>query len=165
MSNDAEQSPRPRRSALYMPGANVRTMEKARTLDADVLILDLEDAVSPDTKGQARSQVADAVRQGGYGRREAVVRINALSTPWGQDDLSAVATLGANAVLIPKVESRAQVDEVASFLETAGAPADLRIWAMIETPLAVMKLGEIASAHPRLEVLVMGVGFPSSCHF
>ena len=156
MTNETVLNVRPRRSALYMPGANVRAMEKARALAADVLILDLEDAVAPDAKGQARAQVAAAVRLGGYGRREVVVRINALATPWGRDDLSMIAPLDVHAVLMPKVESGAQVRELAHLLEDLGAPKALRIWAMIETPLAVVQLNEIATADPRLEVLVMG---------
>src|SRR5258706_5748750 len=147
---------RPRRSALYMPGANARALDKARTLPADVLILDLEDAVSPDAKSQAREQVAAAVRQGGYGNRELVVRINGLATPWGRDDLAAVASAGADAVLLPKVEHPAQVIEAARSLDQAGAPPELPIWIMVETPLAFLRMDTIASAHPQLKVIVAG---------
>jgi len=143
---------RPRRSVLYMPGANVRALEKARTLAADTLILDLEDAVAPEAKTLARSQVVAAVRQGGYGRREVVVRINGLDTPWGSDDLKAVADLTVDAVLVPKVESAEQVAEVNAALGGGGLP----IWIMVETPLAVLALDRIVSASPQVPVLVMG---------
>ena len=147
-------TPRPRRSALYMPGANARALDKARGLDADVLILDLEDAVAPDAKPQARAQVAAALRAGGYGRRECVARINALDTPWGLDDARALAAAGADAVLLPKVESPAQLDAGAG-IDAAGAPADLPLWAMCETPLGFLRLDAIAG-HPRLAALVVG---------
>lgn len=148
-------TPRPRRSALYMPGANARALDKARGLDADVLILDLEDAVAPDAKPQARAQVAAALQAGGYGRRECVARINALDTPWGLDDARALAAAGADAVLLPKVESPAQLDALARALDAAGAPADLPLWAMCETPLGFLRLDAIAG-HPRLAALVVG---------
>lgn len=145
---------RPRRSALYMPGANARALEKARTLDADVLILDLEDAVAPDAKALARRQVADALGAP-FGRREVVVRINGLDTPWGADDLAAVTGRGAHAILLPKVESAQQIEALAARLQAAG-DAQARIWAMIETPRGVLRLAEIAGAHPLLAALVVG---------
>ena len=114
---------RPRRSVLYMPGANARALDKARTLHADALILHLEDAVAPDAKAQAREQVAAALRAGGYGRRECVVRINALDTAWGHDDVRAIAPAGADAVLLPKVQSAAELAALAQALDAAGAPA------------------------------------------
>lgn len=147
---------RPRRSVLYMPGANARALDKARTLDADALILDLEDAVAPDAKDQAREQVANALREGGYGRRECVVRVNALDTPWGLDDVRAVAQAGAHAVLLPKVESPAQLAALAQALDAAGAPADLPLWAMAETPLGFLRMDAIAGGHPRLAAIVVG---------
>ena len=146
---------RPRRSVLYMPGANTRALEKAKTLAADSLILDLEDAVAPDAKVTARANILAALDVG-FGYREAVVRINGLNTPWGMDDLKAFANSTADAIVLPKVESAAQIQEVAALLEKAGARSDLTIWAMIETPMAIFKLPEIASAHPKLEALVLG---------
>ncbi|KXJ63430.1 malyl-CoA thiolesterase [Achromobacter xylosoxidans] len=147
---------RPRRSILYMPGANARALDKARTLDADTLILDLEDAVAPDAKAQARTQVAAALREGGYGRRECIVRVNALDTPWGLDDVRAIAQAGADAVLLPKVESPAQLAALAQALDAAGAPAGLPLWAMAETPLGFLRLDAIAGGHARLAAIVVG---------
>lgn len=147
---------RPRRSVLYMPGANARALDKARTLPADALILDLEDAVAPDAKDLARRQVMEAVAQGGYGWREIVVRMNGLDTPWGLDDLNAIATSGAAAILVPKVETARQVHEVEALLDKAGAPKDLAIWCMMETPKAVLNALEISGATPRLTTIVMG---------
>jgi len=147
---------RPRRSVLYMPGANARALDKARSLDADVLILDLEDAVAPDAKAQARAQVASALRAGGYGRRECVVRVNALDTPWGLDDVRAIAQAGADAVLLPKVQSAAELDALARALDAAGAPTNLPLWAMAETPLGFLRLDAIACGHQRLAAIVVG---------
>jgi len=139
-----------------MPGANARALDKARSLDADALILDLEDAVAPDAKAQAREQVADALRTGGYGRRECIVRINALDTPWGLQDVQAIARCGADAVLLPKVQSAEQLAALAQALDAAGAPADLPLWAMAETPLGFLRLDVIAGGHPRLAAIVVG---------
>lgn len=147
---------RPRRSVLYMPGANARALDKARGLDADALVLDLEDAVAPEAKAQARAQVAAALKQGGYGRRECIVRINALDTPWGHDDVVAIAQAGADAVLLPKVQSAAQLAALAQALDAAGAPPDLPLWAMAETPLGFLRLDAIAGGHPRLAAIVVG---------
>lgn len=147
---------RPRRSVLYMPGANARALEKARTLPADALILDLEDSVAPDAKALARQQVVAALRQGGYRHRELIVRINALATPWGPDDLAAIAASGADAVLVPKVQSRDDVLGIVQALQEAGAPPGLPVWAMAETPLAFLRLDEIAGAHPHLQMIVVG---------
>lgn len=147
---------RPRRSVLYMPGANARALDKARTLDADALILDLEDAVAPDAKAQARTQVAAALREGGYGRRECIVRVNALDTPLGLDDVRAIAQAGADAVLLPKVESPDQLAALAQALDAAGAPAGLPLWAMAETPLGFLRLDAIAGGHARLAAIVVG---------
>lgn len=146
---------RPRRSVLYMPGANTRALEKAKTLSADSLILDLEDAVAPDAKVAARANIYDALETG-FGYREAVVRINGLNTPWGMEDLKAFANSKADAIVLPKVESASQIQEVATLLEKMNAKSNLTIWAMIETPMAIFKLSEIASAHPKLEALVLG---------
>ncbi|MQP65124.1 CoA ester lyase [Niveispirillum sp. SYP-B3756] len=147
---------RPRRSALYMPGANPRALEKARTLGADVLLLDLEDSVAPDAKEQARAQVGTAIAAGGYGHRELVIRSNGLDTPWGHTDLVAAATSGADAVLIPKVDSAEGVRMADRVLRASGAPDSLRLWVMMETPRAMLAAADIAGACPRLECLVMG---------
>jgi citrate lyase subunit beta/citryl-CoA lyase len=139
-----------------MPGSNARALEKARTLAADGCIFDLEDAVAPDAKATARTLVGDAVRAGGYGQRELIVRVNALDTPWGKDDLVAVAQCGADAVLIPKVESRTTVHKVVHALAAHGAPERLALWCMLETPRGILHAEEIAAASPRLAALVMG---------
>jgi citrate lyase subunit beta / citryl-CoA lyase len=149
-------TPRPRRSALYMPGSNTRAMEKARSLAADALILDLEDAVSPEAKPMARANVATAVRAGGYGRRELIVRVNGMATPWGYDDLAAAAVMKVDAVLLPKIESADAVRQAEALLLASGAPASLALWCMMETPLAILHAEEIAAASPRVAVLVMG---------
>jgi citrate lyase subunit beta / citryl-CoA lyase len=149
-------TPRPRRSVLYMPGANTRAMEKARGLPADALILDLEDAVAPDAKEIARANIDAALRAGGYGKRELVVRINGLATPWGYDDLAAVAAMKMDAVLLPKVESADAVRQAEALLVAAGAPPSLALWCMMETPLGILHAEEIASASPRVACLVMG---------
>jgi len=147
---------RPRRSVLYMPGSNARALEKARSLPADALILDLEDAVAVDAKVMARTQVVGAVKAGGFGRRELLIRVNCLDTAWGEDDLVAAASAGAHAVLLPKVESAATVQRAEAILVAAGAPADLAIWCMIETPFGALRAVEIAGASPRLGGFVMG---------
>jgi citrate lyase subunit beta/citryl-CoA lyase len=149
-------SHRPRRSVLYMPGSNPRALDKGRSLPADGLIFDLEDAVAPDAKIQARTQLLDALRQGGYGRREILLRVNGLSTPWGREDLVAAAKAGADGVLLPKVESAQMVQEAEAVLHQAGAPADLALWCMMETPRGVLRAEEICGASPRLAGLVMG---------
>lgn len=146
---------RPRRSVLYMPAANARALEKAKTIPTDGLIFDLEDAVAPDAKALARDQAVAAAKSGDYGHREVTIRCNGLDTPWGADDLAAAATSGAAAVVIPKVGSVTYLDQISAGLDAAGAPADMRIWAMIETPTAILDCREIA-AHERVEVLVMG---------
>ena len=146
---------RPRRSVLYMPGANTRALEKAKSLPADSLILDLEDAVAPDAKAQARENIRTALATG-FGHREAVVRINGLNTQWGLDDLKAFADTKADAILLPKVESASQIQKVASLFKQFNPANTMKIWAMIETPLAIFHLPEIASSHPMLEALVLG---------
>ncbi len=147
---------RPRRSALYMPGASARALEKAQSLPADMLILDLEDAVAPDAKEAARDRVCAAAASGGYGRREVVIRINGLDTGWGHADLPAVAGCGADAILLPKVESAEQVRHLEALMADCGAPDDMAVMCMIETPMGVLHAGEIAGAGPRLSCLVMG---------
>jgi len=146
---------RPRRSALYMPAANERALEKAKNIATDAIIFDLEDAVSPDAKDVARAQAVAAVNSGEYGKRELTIRCNALATPWGHADVAAAATACVSAVVIPKINSVAEVDEVSRALDAAGAPKEMMIWAMIETPTAIMDCRAIA-AHPRVAVLVMG---------
>lgn len=146
---------RPRRSVLYMPGANERAMDKARSLDCDAIIFDLEDAVATSAKAGARGAVATAVGAGGYGHRELVVRVNGLDTPWGADDLAAVAGLPIDALLFPKVESAGQVAQIEAAALAAGAP-ELSIWLMIETPLGVLDVRAIVEAGTRLGCLVMG---------
>jgi citrate lyase subunit beta/citryl-CoA lyase len=138
-----------------MPAANERALEKAKTIAADALIFDLEDAVAPDAKQQARANAVGAAASGGYGHREITIRCNGLDTPWGADDLAAAATSGAAAVVIPKVGSSEYLDQIEQQLDAAGAPADLAIWAMIETPSALLDIRSIAR-HPRVAVLVMG---------
>jgi citrate lyase subunit beta/citryl-CoA lyase len=150
------QTVRPRRSVLYMPGSNARALEKARTLAADGLILDLEDAVAPDAKATARDQIGAALEAGGYGGRELIVRINGLDTPWGGDDLAMVAGSPAHAILVPKVESAAMVQEVERRLDAAGASKDLDIWCMMETPLGMLHAEQIAASSRRVVCLVMG---------
>jgi len=147
---------RPRRSLLYVPGSNSRALQKARGLPADGLILDLEDAVAPDAKENARAIVATALADGGYGRRELVLRVNALDTPWGHADLTAAATMPIDAVLLPKVESADRVRLTVSLLDTLGAPERIPVWCMLETSLGILYAREIAAASPRLAALVLG---------
>ncbi len=148
--------PRPRRSVLFVPGSNRRALERARTLPADGLIFDLEDAVAPAVKEEARTAVAAALAAAGYGARERVLRVNPLDTLWGHADLSAAATMPLDAVLLPKVESADQVRLAAALLEALGAPPERALWCMLETPLGILNSGEIAAASPRLAVLVVG---------
>ena len=152
---------RPRRTALYMPGSNARALEKAKTLPVDVLLLDLEDSVSPDNKDMARDQVAQAVSEGGFGHREVVIRINGLDTPWGEKDLEAAAKAKPDAVLVPKVDSAEDVYAIGRRLNDLGADQDMKIWAMMETPGAMLRAGEIAAANQefngrRLSCFIMG---------
>ena len=146
---------RPRRSALYMPSSNEKALEKAKTIPADALIFDLEDAVAPDAKPAARANAVAAAKSGDYGRREITIRCNGLDTQWGADDITAAATSGASAVVIPKIDSVATLDEVSRQLTAAGAPDSMTIWAMVETPTAIFDVRAIA-AHPRVATLVMG---------
>lgn len=147
---------RPRRSVLYMPGSNTRALAKARELPCDAVIMDLEDAVAPDAKKTARDNVVDAVRTGGYGAREIVVRINGIYTEWGEGDLAAAAVSGADAILCPKIDTAAQINKVADMMTINGAPDTQKIWVMAETPRAIIDIDAIAGAEPRLAVIVMG---------
>lgn len=147
---------RPRRSVLYMPGANERALEKAKSIPADALILDLEDAVAPDAKADARKRVAPAAASGEYGYRELTIRVNAPGTAWHADDLRAAAEAGPDAIVVPKVESADTVREVERALEAAGAPDRTAIWAMVETPRAMLDARAVAAASERLTALVMG---------
>ena len=147
---------RPRRSALYMPGANARALEKARGLACDAVIMDLEDSVAPDAKKLARKQVVAAIAQGGYGKREVVVRVNALDTTWGYKDIALAASSGADAILLPKTESAHAVRQLEHIMEESGAPDDMEIWCMVETPRGVLRTELIANASPRVSCLVMG---------
>ena len=151
---------RPRRSCLYMPGSNARALEKSRTLAADALILDLEDAVAPDAKAMARNQVMETVKAGGFGRREVVIRVNGLTTPWGAEDMAAAAQVAPDAILVPKVSTPGDVMMAAKAMREAGAPETTRLWAMMETPLAMLNADSIArtAVDPasRLSVFIMG---------
>jgi citrate lyase subunit beta / citryl-CoA lyase len=149
---------RPRRSCLYMPGANAKALEKAKGLAADVLLLDLEDAVAPEAKEEARAQVAAAVKAKGYGRREVIIRVNALSTAWGKDDINAAGAAGPDGLLAPKVENVAQVHQLDAAMSAAGFGPDATLWVMIETPRAILNLADIAAARgTRLTAFVLGL--------
>ncbi|HMG43481.1 MAG TPA: CoA ester lyase [Acidimicrobiales bacterium] len=151
-----DDSLRPRRSVLYMPGANERALEKAAGLPADALILDLEDAVAPDAKAEARDRVCEAATSGRYGHREVTIRANGIGTPWHDDDLRAIASAGPAAVVVPKVDSADAVHAIEKALEAGGAPDHTRIWAMLETPVAMLHAEAVAAASERVSVLVMG---------
>ncbi|MDN5790841.1 MAG: CoA ester lyase [Micrococcales bacterium] len=147
---------RPRRSVLYLPGSNERALEKARTLPVDALILDLEDAVAPDAKGQARENACAAARSGDYGRRELTIRVNGMGTEWHGADLAEAAAAGPDGIVVPKVNSADEVRRLVAAMAAAGAPAHTRLWAMIETPIAVLHAEEIARASELLAVFVLG---------
>ena len=146
----------PRRSVLYMPSSNERALEKAKSLPVDALILDLEDAVGPDHKEAARENACAAASSGDYGDREVTIRINGSGTQWHDADLAAAAAAGPAGIVVPKVGSADEVRSLVAALEAAGAPEHTRLWAMVETPAAIFNVREIASASPRLAVLVMG---------
>jgi citrate lyase subunit beta/citryl-CoA lyase len=145
---------RPRRSMLYVPGCSMRYLHKARTLRVDSVILDLGDPILVEAKVESRRNVVESVLAGGFGRREVVVRVNDLDSPWGHDDVKAVATIGADAILFPNIESKADVDEALSVLDAAGGK-HLPIMVMIESPIAVLRAEEIASASNRIACIVM----------
>jgi citrate lyase subunit beta/citryl-CoA lyase len=151
---------RPRRSVLYMPGSNARAIEKARALPVDGIILDLEDAVAPEAKEQARHQVVEAVRAGGFGAREVFVRVNGIDTPWHADDLNAAAHAGPDAILVPKIAEVTQLERVGQRLLDMKTDLKTRVWAMIETPAAIFNIAALAAeAHDsetRLAGFVMG---------
>lgn len=149
---------RPRRSCLYMPAANAKALEKAKTLPADVLLLDLEDSVAPETKESARAQLLGVLREGGYGKREIIVRINALSTPWGAEDMAAMAEVKPHGLLVPKVSSGEEIVAIDAAMTKAGYSTDTALWVMIETPRAILNIASIAAAKrgTRLTSFVMG---------
>lgn len=147
---------RPRRSVLFMPGANARALEKARSIDCDAIIIDLEDAVAPDLKEEARQRAAETVASRPYGHREVVIRVNGMDTPWYADDIAAAVAAGPDAIAVPKVGSAEQVRSIVEAMEAAGAGSGMALWAMIETPRAVLDCLQIAEASDRLTVLVMG---------
>jgi citrate lyase subunit beta/citryl-CoA lyase len=150
---------RPRRSCLYMPGANAKALEKAKTLAADVLLLDLEDSVAPEAKPDARDAVAAAVKAGGYGKREVIVRVNGFAPGWGRDDIRAICAAGPNGVLAPKVESAADIEALDDALTEAGLSEHATLWVMIETPRAFLNIAAIAAAAKgtRLSAFVLGL--------
>jgi citrate lyase subunit beta/citryl-CoA lyase len=154
----ADLTARPRRSVLYMPGSNARAMEKAREIPADALILDLEDAVAPDAKDEARAQVVAAVKAGGYGKREIAIRVNGLDTPWGTEDIKAAVAAKPDAILVPKINSAEDVARADAALTAAGASPTLQLWCMIETPLAILNIQLIAAKRQgtRMTLWVMG---------
>ena len=149
---------RPRRSLLYMPGSNPRALEKARQLPADGLILDMEDAVAPDAKPLAREQIGAALAAGGYGSREIMVRINALATEWGADDIRALGQFetAPDAVLVPKIDQPQDVVDAVLAFDAAGVPGSVDVWIMAETPQCILNINAIAGAHKRLRGIVMG---------
>jgi len=156
MSTDAAATYRPRRSVLYMPGANDKALEKAKGLACDAIIFDTEDSVAPDAKAEAREKVAAAATSGAYGKRELTIRVNGLDTEWFEADVRSAAQAGPSGVVVPKINSAEDVRTVERLLEDAGAPEHTRIWAMLETPAAMVNAVEIATSSERLEVLVMG---------
>ncbi len=151
---------RPRRSLLYMPGSNARALEKAKTLPADGVILDLEDSVAPDAKEAARQQVVNAVKAGGFGTREVFIRVNGVDTPWHADDLAAAAHVAPDAVLVPKISNPEMLEMIGRRLLDMGTDHKTRVWAMIETPLAIFSILSIAAeakdSESRLSGFVMG---------
>lgn len=147
---------RPRRSVLYMPSSNAKVLEKAKTIACDAIIFDLEDAVAPDAKVGAREAAAAAVASGDYGRRELTIRVNGSDTAWHEDDLRAACAAGPDAIVVPKVDSAQAVQRLADSLDRFGAPGKTTLWAMVETPIAMLHCEQIAAASPRLSVLVMG---------
>lgn len=147
---------RPRRSVLYMPSSNERALEKAKTIAADAIIFDLEDAVAPDAKPEARKAAAAAVTSGEYGKRELIIRVNGIGTEWHDEDIRAAAVAGPDVVLVPKVNSAEEVHQLVAALEAANAPEKTQLWAMVETPIAMLNALSIATASPRLTGFVMG---------
>lgn len=147
---------RPRRSVLYLPGSNLRALEKAKTLACDALILDLEDAVAPDAKEGARQNVCAAAKSGEYGRREVTIRVNGIGTQWHEADVAAACAAGPDGIVVPKVNSPKEVRALVATMTHLGAPAHTKLWAMIETPEAILKVDRIARADARLTCFVIG---------
>lgn len=149
---------RPRRSCLYMPASNPRALEKAKTLPADTIILDLEDAVAPDAKDDARDAACSALADGSYGKREMVVRVNAMDTPWFADDMKSICASKADGVLVPKILSAADIVKISEIIDGEDASGSLQLWAMIEMPIAVLNIAQIAetASSTRLTTFVMG---------
>ncbi len=147
---------RPRRSVLYMPGSNARAIAKSKTLAVDGIIFDLEDAVAPDAKGAARKQVADAIKGGGFGKRELFVRVNGIDTPWFADDVDAAVSAAPDAILIPKISSPQQLEMIGQRLLDMHAPARIHVWAMIETPLAIFNAPMLAAGARDSETRLAG---------
>jgi citrate lyase subunit beta/citryl-CoA lyase len=147
---------RPRRSALYLPASNDRALDKAKSIPCDALILDLEDAVAPDAKPAARDAACRAVASGDYGHREITIRVNGADTEWHRDDLAAACAAGPDAIVVPKVDNATAVLDLVEAMSGAGAPEHTALWAMVETPAAMLHAEEIAAASERLTVLVMG---------
>ncbi|WP_299374161.1 CoA ester lyase [uncultured Kiloniella sp.] len=147
---------KPRRSVLYMPGSKARALEKGRSLSADALIFDLEDAVTDDKKIEAREMVVEALRQGGYGKREIIVRVNGLDTEWGLEDIKAISGTEADAILLPKVENERQVLNLVDLMNKSGAPETMSVMCMMETPLGMLNAKEIAASSERISCFVMG---------
>lgn len=147
---------RPRRSVLYMPGSNPRALDKGRSLACDAIVMDLEDAVAPEAKQAARDAIAEALAAGGYGRREILIRVNGLDTPWGHDDLLFAASQPADGVVLAKVEGGGTVRQAESLLVRNGAPEAMGLWCMIETPRGVLAAQEIAASTPRMAGLMLG---------
>jgi citrate lyase subunit beta/citryl-CoA lyase len=147
---------RPRRSVLYMPGSNTRAIEKARTLPADGVILDLEDAVAPDAKANARAQIVQAVQAGGFRHREVIIRVNGIDTPWFSDDIDAAVAARPDAILVPKISTPQQLELIGQRLLDMRAPAQIRVWAMIETPAAIFNVRDIAAAAQDSETRLAG---------
>ena len=156
MTDTKDSAFRPRRSVLYMPSSNAKALEKAKTLPVDAIIFDLEDAVAPDAKAQAREAAAAAVRSGAYGARELIIRVNGIGTEWHDADIAAAAAAGPDVVLVPKVNSAEEVQQLVAALEVAGAPPKTSLWAMVETPIGMLNALSIAQASPRLTGFVMG---------
>ena len=156
MSTDTEISVRPRRSALFMPGSNERALEKAKTLPCDMVLMDLEDGVAPETKESARKRLVQVVKAGGYAPREVLVRVNALGSPWFDHDVDDIAVSGADGILVPKTDDAATVQAVARRMDEAGAPRAMTVWCMIETARGVLNAPAIAAAHPRLGGFIFG---------
>ena len=155
-SPDNSSSARPRRSMIYMPASNARALEKAKSLPADGLIFDLEDAVAPDAKSQARSAAVDAAQSQAYGAREVLIRVNGLDTSWGADDITAAALSRADGLVLPKVNSANEILRAEEALRAAGAPHTLSLWAMIESPQGVLAAANIAEASSRLAGFIIG---------